>query len=520
VPDRPPAGCQNQGTTRTWGEEKHPADSLGPDGWPIACGESEVAMAADGPVRRWSTRTAQVVADMRVRARHRFDWRRRRPAAAFDPVGAHVVSPVDLPEPAEPGEALETISTLDELDAKLREVDAAWAVSDDAMRRVFRSFRMVAGDDLPADPSSPEYSAWQFNLYRRIAARDYEVANERPDFPVDANRPFPYYTESFETVGQQLMGLGFIIRSMGLPAGASVLELGAGWGNTTVALSRMGYDVTAVDIDPTFVNLILTRAAKFGLTIDARCSTFLEIDQLDRQFDGVLFFESFHHCSDHRSLLTKLAGVINPAGRVFFAAEPIDETFPMPWGLRLDGESLWAIRQNGWLELGFQESYFLRTLQHLGWLAVKHVTPATHLGVIFEARRAVGRYQMSTFRMPPDEDATWAPSETDGDLKQRYSARSSVLSVQQGLAPGYLEIDAVNASSRPLPFQVRHGRHAIDGTAGPREELVIQVPYDPGGNQLVIDATTWRPSDFGSADHREIGLGVRTVSWIADADRV
>jgi 2-polyprenyl-3-methyl-5-hydroxy-6-metoxy-1,4-benzoquinol methylase len=416
---------------------------------------------------------------------------------------------------------VQTLSSLEDLDQKLRDVDAAWAISDDAMREVFQSFKMEPPADLPSDPNSVEYANHQFHLYRTIAGRAaYRVDNERSDFPADPNRPFPYYTESPDTVGHQLMALGYIIRTMALPAGASVLDMGPGWGNTTIALARMGYKVTAIDIDPTFVHLIRARANKLGLEIDVRRGRFLDVDQLEEHYDAVLFFESFHHCSDHRELLQSLARVIGPGGRLFLAAEPIDDSFAMPWGIRLDGESLWAIRRNGWLELGFQESYFLRMLHHLGWVCTKHVTNATHLGVIFEVRRAAGRYEMSTFRLPPDEDATWAAPETDESLKHRYSAGHSVLSLQKSLNCDLVEVDAVNPSPLAIPFRAQHGRHVVDGLAGPQSDLTIRLPYDPGGDGLILEATTWRPSDLGgSLDHREIGLGVRTIE-LTDAQRI
>lgn len=58
---------------------------------------------------------------------------------------------------------------------------------------------------------------------------------------------------------------------------------------------------------------------------------------MGRTFDAILFFECFHHCSDHRELIRKLAVALVPEGRVYFAAEPIDDSFAMPWGLRLMG---------------------------------------------------------------------------------------------------------------------------------------------------------------------------------------
>ena len=59
------------------------------------------------------------------------------------------------------------------------------------------------------------------------------------------------------------------------------------------------------------------------------------------------------------ALLAALVGRLKPGGKVLFAAEPIDETLPMPWGLRLDGGSVWSTRCFGWLELGFTETYLI-----------------------------------------------------------------------------------------------------------------------------------------------------------------
>ena len=187
------------------------------------------------------------------------------------------------------------------------------------------------------------------------------------------------------------MALAFIIQTMRLPAKSKVLELGVGWGNTAVTMAQMGYNVTAVDIEPNFVNLVNDRTALLGLPPIAQLGSFLDIGVLNDKFDAVLFDECFHHCSDHLTLLEQLHGVLNPGARVYFAAEPITDAFPIPWGIRLDGESLWAMRRFGWLELGFQESYFRAALERQGFSVVKHVTPATHLGVIFEATPAERR---------------------------------------------------------------------------------------------------------------------------------
>jgi hypothetical protein len=85
-------------------------------------------------------------------------------------------------------------------------------------------------------------------------------------------------------------------------------------------------------------------------------------------YDAAIFYESFHHCADHRAMLGRLHDLVRPDGLVVFAAEPV-APMAYPWGPRLDGYSLWSTRVHGWLELGFDPAYFHQALTHTGWQA-------------------------------------------------------------------------------------------------------------------------------------------------------
>lgn len=282
------------------------------------------------------------------------------------------------------------VSTLDELDGMLKMLDAMEAISDDELRRGFTKFNMQFPLDLPKDPDSREYRASQMKLYEWLHGKPYSVNNEVSSFDTKAaaSKPFPFYTESPQTVGCHLISIGHLIRTLDLKPKSAILEFGPGWGNTTVWLARMGYSVTAVDIEKNFIELINERARRKNLQVETIQGDFSLINKFEKKFDAVLFFECFHHCSDHQSLIASLDAVVAPGGKVIFAAEPITDDFPIPWGLRLDGESLWAIRKNGWLELGFQETYFRKLLAHHGWKVDKSVCPDTPWGVIFIATRS------------------------------------------------------------------------------------------------------------------------------------
>ena len=243
------------------------------------------------------------------------------------------------------------------------------ASDDDELRRIFATYSAEYDLNVPADPYSDEYRKKQFDLYERLAKKTYTPQNEVTLFDVQsaAISPFPYCHGSCDTVGNQLMAIGFVIKALQLPKGAKILEFGFGWGNTTIALAKMGFDVTAIDIEKNFCDLVEERALLEKLNITIIHSDFNYIKTIDTQFDAILFFECFHHADNHLELIAEFDRVIKPGGCVCFGAEPIMPEFPLPWGLRMDGESLWAISKNGWLELGYNRSYFENTMNRFGW---------------------------------------------------------------------------------------------------------------------------------------------------------
>lgn len=266
---------------------------------------------------------------------------------------------------------VETVSDEGELDARLSRAEEMFTRDDDAARAYLATFELAA-PPMPDDPFSEPYLAAQWDLYRRIARRDrYELDAEHTD--IDLSRcvqsPYPYSTGSASQVADQLAACTYIIRRLQPRPGQRVLEYGSGWGNLTMQLAMLSVDVTAVEVSGAFAELLRRRAAGYpNLTV-------VESDMLsyqpDRPFDAVIFYESFHHCADHLAMLRQLRSFVRPEGRVLFAGEPIT-AMPYPWGLRLDGLSLFGTRTFGWLELGFSNRYFAAALRRTGWSARRH----------------------------------------------------------------------------------------------------------------------------------------------------
>lgn len=263
----------------------------------------------------------------------------------------------------------EKVKTVSELDSWIERANRAGEQSDDAMRQIFSQFEFDIEIDMPKDPYSPEYRDAQMAMYSLISGRKSYESLAQEETPFDhgeaLRRPFPYATQSSNTVGEQLMLQGMLIRKLALRPGARVVEFGPGWGNLTLELAKMGMKVTAVDVYPGFSRLLASRAQQLGLEIEIVTADMLQY-RAQEPFEAAVFFESFHHCSDHQQMLRNLRAMVRDDGIVAFGAEPIG-SLPYPWGLRLDGMAVWSIRRFGWLENGFTEAYFLEVLRRTGW---------------------------------------------------------------------------------------------------------------------------------------------------------
>lgn len=126
--------------------------------------------------------------------------------------------------------------------------------------------------------------------------------------------------------------------------------------------------------------------------------------------------------------------------------------------------------------------------------------------------RANGVYELATFLLPPDEDATWVAPDGPG-VEMRYTTGRSQISLERGRTSTTIQIDATNTCPNKLPYRVEHGRESITGTAPAGQEFVIRLPYDQTADALVIETTEWRPAEvMDSIDGRVLGLGVRRIT--------
>jgi 2-polyprenyl-3-methyl-5-hydroxy-6-metoxy-1,4-benzoquinol methylase len=281
----------------------------------------------------------------------------------------------------------------------VKEFDLLYKVVDDKAIAYLRQFYYRITKRLPlGDPFSESYRDAQMHLYRDISgtSAEYSYSNEvvpHPDYSEYRFNPFPYCVKSPDLIGEMLCSHGFAIRTMNLSAHSRVVEFGAGWGNITYQLAMSGCDMTAVDVSKELLNLLRERIEGHN-----KQASFVQSDMYEfarsctKTYDAVLFTESFHHCSNHEDLIKQVSRIV-PSGIIVFVNEPIfngpSPTLPYPWGIRLDGQSIYFIRKLKWLELGFQYGYLRKLLLKYGWELKRHINPDKRLPAVYIARRSI-----------------------------------------------------------------------------------------------------------------------------------
>lgn len=413
------------------------------------------------------------------------------------------------------------INNVEDLDLELQKVEERAKISDDEMRLALAEFcYVIAERNLPKDPYSKEYFDAQINLYKEISGRNsYTVENEYVpfDFETLKNNPFPYCTKSATTVGDQLIAQGFLIKSINLPADSHILEFGPGWGNTILHFVQMGYKVTAVEIDPYLVNLIKYRTQLLSKEVrlfQQDMLTFSEQDSL--KYDAALFFECFHHCADHLKLLKNLHKIINDDGLIAFAAEPIAD-FTYPWGVRLEGMSVWSIRKFGWLELGFNTSYFLKTLLLLGWTPKRYRSDASPLCDVIVAKKSNKYYEPSEITLPPDECNTWAIKEENPIFKLRFTKTKSVISCESNIDIKLIEVCITNYAPFAMDVTIDAGSSSSNFYIPENfSTMMCNLSVQNWNGKLAISSKTWCPAKvLGNGDNRELGIAVHYFRLIS-----
>ncbi|MGJ7501082.1 class I SAM-dependent methyltransferase [Variovorax sp. ZT5P49] len=353
----------------------------------------------------------------------------------------------------------------------------------------------------------------------------YDAAkNERSDFLDGFTEghytPSIYRYNDSRMVGDSLSAAGAIITAMDVRAGDAVLEYGAGDGQISLALARMGCDVSVIDIDERYLRIIDRQAAAMGIKVNTVKGLFGD-GVPGKKFDRVLFYEAFHHSLDHAATLLRLRDVLKPGGRLLLAGEPIiakdnywRNIVPFAWGPRLDGLSLRAIRAYGWCELGFQREYLIEKMMRTGWLVQFRKCPATDRGDVYTCTRAPELINIGDplilVESTRDDDG-WH----DGEGATRWTRGRASIGLDQTQGAFAIELKLHNFLPLTRPVTVTAGDFSDAFELAPGEAREVTLPMQRSAAVLTIDCEPMALSQAipGHHEDRVVGVSVSTLRY-------
>lgn len=229
------------------------------------------------------------------------------------------------------------------------------------------SYKSAVHVDDELDPFDEKYVSAQIAIYREISGRDIDQKNnELTQFNIEEHVTAvnPYGKEPAHVIGMHFSRLSRALLQSGLDRGQNILDLGCGWGLSSELFAYSGLRVTAVDINPQFVELVQRRAADRGLAITAVEGTFEDIPS--GSFDAVAYYECLHHAIRPWAALSAARDVLKPGGKLLIAGEPLNYMWKH-WGIRNDLLSIYCIRKFGWFESGWSPSFLEACIQKCGF---------------------------------------------------------------------------------------------------------------------------------------------------------
>jgi SAM-dependent methyltransferase len=111
-----------------------------------------------------------------------------------------------------------------------------------------------------------------------------------------------------------------VVAAAAISAGDEVIDLAAGTGNATLAASRRGARVTAIDGAPRLLAIAQQRAAAQSLTIVSRQGDLLALPAGDGSADVVISVFGIIFAPDPGAALSEARRVLRPGGRVALSA--------------------------------------------------------------------------------------------------------------------------------------------------------------------------------------------------------
>ena len=401
--------------------------------------------------------------------------------------------------------------TADQLDQFVAKSDSLGGPGTPGCQHLWASFSYEPTHqvDQALDPYSEAYVAEQVRLYEEISGRRYDVQkNEHTEFDVDLHiaAPNPYNHPDPGGLAIHLQRLARALRYAKPRRGETLLDMGCGWGLSSEIAAYLGLNVTAVDVNPSFVRLVNERAKRDGRAVSAVASTFEEFAPAEPA-DIALFYECLHHAVRPWIVVDHLAAALRRGGRLVLAGEPINAHWWKHWGMRLDPISVYCIRKFGWFESGWSIDFIRQILHRSG------LVPTTYFDADLDVGYAIVAEKKQVHRVPGNLalelfDATGCIRDADW-----------LIFVGSGTLNLFFPLNAVKATLNLTSFRDRDLRVSVSnddvplfkGNMGPGP-IILEVPRLGDIAKIRFEVERWVPDEeIHNGDGRTLGLHLENV---------
>ncbi len=160
-----------------------------------------------------------------------------------------------------------------------------------------------------------------------------------------------------------------ILRLMGSLSGKSLLDIGAGLGESSVYFALQGASVTVVDISPQMVETALTLGKRNGVELQGIVSGAENLNLPSAAYDIIYVANTIHHVQDRALLFEQMSRALKPGG-MFFSYDPlaynpvINLYRRMATGVRTPDESPLTIN-----DINLARKYFQHVQHREFWIA-------------------------------------------------------------------------------------------------------------------------------------------------------
>ena len=152
-----------------------------------------------------------------------------------------------------------------------------------------------------------------------LSAQQHQPPGQKPDHMQHAFDDPDRYAKQFDDPARDAWQMpDRVVAALGLKAGQSVADIGAGTGyfSTRLAKSAAAPTVYAVDIESKMVEYLKGRAAKEGLENVTAVKAGADSPNLPAPVDTILVVDTYHHIANRVEYFRKLRASLKPGGQL------------------------------------------------------------------------------------------------------------------------------------------------------------------------------------------------------------